>query len=51
MCSAVYGLFNTLQDELNKDNKQVIFELQKIIGKEVSFFARLFCVNAYAYVD
>ena len=32
---------NTLQDELSKDNKELNLELQKMIGNEVSFFARL----------
>ena len=36
MCIAVYGLFN-MQDELNKDNAQLNFKLQKIIVKEVKF--------------
>ena len=33
--------YNTLQDELSKDNKELNLELQKMIGNKVSFFARL----------
>ena len=38
MCvaSTVYCLLNTLQDELNEDNKEINLKLQ-MIGKEVSF--------------
>ena len=42
--------YNTLQDELSKDNKELNLELQKMIGKEVSFFAMLLMSFLNTYV-